>query len=502
MVEKKTKESNWVHFVGICGVTMAPLANELKKMGWFVTGSDKGIFPPMSEYLKERKIDIELGFKEEHMRFEHYRNLGVQLQQVSPGVQLRDQELGKLPDLVVVGNYVGLKNIEYLFAKKHKLPIKSYPEVLKEYLVKSNSIVISGTFGKTTSSALLSLIFQKASKIPSFMIGGLARNFKDGIKISKGKWSIIEGDEYISSRFDPKSKFFHYKAEFVLLTACAWEHTDFFKTEDDYIENFKEFIESLPKNGLVVANIQGENVKEVLKEARCKVVTYELNKLDTRLVDADWFNLPHKENNDIGEIIIFNKHTKEEFSLQTKLIGNHNKENIIGCCALARELSVDIEPIQKAVSEFEGIKRRLEIRFKEENLMVLDDHACSPPKVVGSLNALRDTFEDWHISIVFEPNVGNRTRNALPLFNGVFKNGDEVIIPHLKPVRSKRGAKRVTGKELADYLQSIDTNAKHIEDDEKLVDYVTSKDVGKHIICFMGSYGWRHMIEDVIEKKK
>lgn len=482
-------EKKWVHFIGICGVTMAPLANMFKNMGWFVSGSDKGIFPPMSDYLKQRKIDIELGFKEKHLQKVYYERKGL-------------KRLSKFPVLVVVGNYVGLNNTEFKFVKEKNLNFKSYPEVLEEYLVKSNSIVSAGTYGKTTTSALLALIFQVSGKNPSFMIGGLAQNFKDGIKNTNSKWSIIEGDEYISARYDSVSKFFHYKAEFVLLTSCAWEHTDFFKTEEDYVLNFKKFIGSLPKDGIVVANKNGENVQEVVKEARCKVISYELNKVDDKLAHADWLNLSHKEKGEMGEIVLYNRHTKEEFKVQTLLIGDHNRENIIGCCALARELGIKMEPIRKAVRKFDGIKRRLEVRFEEENFKLLDDHACSPPKVLGSLRALRSTFSDWYITIIFEPNVGNRTCEAMPLFKGVFDKADEVIIPHLKPVRTKEGLERVSGEGLARQLKKFEVKVRYIEKDDELVEYVSKKDVGKHIVCFMGAYGWRHMIEDVIEAKK
>ncbi len=475
-------EKHWVHFIGICGVTMAPLANMFKKMGWEVTGSDKGIFPPMSTYLKKRDIKIELGFKKDHLRGNYY--------------DLKSS----YPEFVIVGNYAGLKNVEYKFALENKLKVRSFPEILEEYLIKENSIVVAGTYGKTTSSGLLSLIFKEAGLNPSFMIGGLTKNFEDSIENSKSDWSIVEGDEYISARFDEVSKFFHYKPEFLMLTACAWEHTDFFKTEEQYIENFKKLMISIPKNGIIVANKIGENVAEVLKEARCKIVTYELNKLDNRLPKADWFNIPHKENPDIGEIVMFNRHTREEFQLETQLIGSHNKENIIGCAALARELDIEIESVIKAVEDYKGIKRRLEIRYEEENLKVLDDHACSPPKVKGSLKALNETYNDWHKTIVFEPNVGNRTEESLKLFKNTFKYANEIIIPHLKIVKTKTGEKRVDGKTLADYLQENGENVRYIEKDNELVDYISKKNVGKHIICFMGSYGWRRMIKEVIEK--
>lgn len=481
----------WIHVVGICGVTTAQIANMFKKKGWFVTGSDKGFFPPMSDYCKKRGLDIELGFKKKHLTKDYYKAKVKSLQLSAISHQ---------PDLVMVGNYAGLKNEEYQFAKKKGLQIKSYPEILNEYILAENSIVTAGTFGKTTTAALLALIFKKAGKKPSFMIGGLAKNFADGVVKDENKWSVIEGDEYISARFDPKSKFFHYEPEFLLLTSCAWEHTDFFKTEQEYVDNFKKLVEKIPKNGLIVANRVGENVKEVLKVARCKVVTYELNNVDENIAQSTWFNLSHKENKENGEIVIFNKNTQEEFELKTQLIGDHNRENIVGCVALARELGISAEVCAEAVADFKGIKRRLEVRFSEKNIKILDDFACSPPKVEGSLSALRNEFPEWHITIVYEPNVGNRTRKSLELFKGLFNRADEVVIPHLKPVKTKSGVRRVSGQELAEKLKDFGANAKYIEDDDRLVKYISEKKVGKHIICFMGAYGWRKMIVQTINK--
>jgi UDP-N-acetylmuramate: L-alanyl-gamma-D-glutamyl-meso-diaminopimelate ligase len=492
----------WIHFTGICGVTMAPLANMFKQKKWFVSGSDRGIYPPMSDYLKDRNIDIELGFDKKYLTKSYYEK------KLNKKLSIPDQ-----PDIVVVGNRVGLEYGEYKYARKKKMNTMSYAEVLRDHLVRSNSIVTAGTFGKTTTSALLALIFKTAKKNPSYMIGGISNNFKDGIKSTRSKWSIIEGDEYIAAQFDRRSKFLFYKPEFLLLTSCAWDHTDVFKTEDEYTQTFKDLVKKISRNGIIVANKNGDNVSDVLKEARCKVITYELNKMDSRVAQADWFNLAHKENKQLGEIVIYNKHTKEEFTVNTNLFGDHNRENIIGCAALARELDIDIASIQKAVKEFKGIKRRLEVRYEEENLKVIDDFASSPSKVTGSLSAIQKSFPDWHITIIFQPNVGNRMKDALKLYKGVFDQANEVIIPRIRKSRAKG---IVSAKELADYLASsvgaenlsgeataktdLQPKYKFIGSDEKLVNYVTNKNIGKHIICFMGSYGWRNMIEEVIKK--
>ncbi len=482
-------EKKWVHFVGICGVTMAPLAKMMKDEGYFVSGSDKGIFPPMSDYLRDNNIDIELGFKQKHLERSYYEEKGE-----------NNIRIHKFPDSIIAGNYIGQSNPEYKFAKEKGLQIKSFPQVLKERLIKSNSIVVAGTYGKTTCTALLVQIFKSAQMNPSYMIGGIPINLDEGIENTKGKWSIVEGDEYTSARFDMRSKFFHYKPEFLLLTSAAWEHTDVFKTRQDYIDNFKRLVQHIPQNGIIVAARNGKNLKEVLDEARCKVVTYEVNNIDKKIAKADWFNLPHKGNKETGEICIFNRNTKEEFSVKTNLIGQHNRENIIGCCALGRELGVPTEAVIGGVANFSGIRRRLELKFSEENLRIIDDHACSPPKVMGSLSALRERYSDWHISVVFEPNVGNRTEAAMPEFKGVFDQADKVIVPRLKPVKTKKGEQRIDGKKLAKFLDGYGIDVKYEPDDEKLVNYVSNEEVKKHIICFMGSYGFRRMIEEVVDE--
>ena len=476
-------KQKWIHFIGICGVTMAPCANMFKKKGWFVSGSDMGIFPPMSTYLKENEINIELGFKYLHLTRDYYKN----------------DKIADFPDIVVVGNFATIKNPELLFARKQNITVKSYPEILKEYLVKDNSVVIAGTAGKTTCAALVTKIFIEAGLNPSFMVGGIASDLPDSIHDSSSKWSIIEGDEYISARFDPVSKFFFYSAEFLLLTSVFWEHTDVFKSEDDYVNNFQKLISQISPNGLIVACSSKENVSEALKSARCKVVSYELNKSDNILPLSTWFNLPFREN--LNEILLYNRLTKQEILLKTNLIGDHNRENIIGSAALCLELNIKPEVVQKAVANFYGIKRRLEIKYQEENLIIFDDFASSPPKIAGSLEALRQTYKDYYITIIFEPNVGNRTPDALNLFKNIFHEADEVILPRFKHIK-KTSEDRITENDLLDTLKKEDVNAIFISDDNELVSYVKSKNVGKRIICFMGAYSFRGMIDQVVKEFK
>src|SRR3989338_8097667 len=165
-----------IHFIGICGVAMSALAAAFHKEGWDVTGSDVGFFPPISDYLKDNNISFYPGWHPEKMTE------------------------GGNPDIVVVGNVAGSANAEFIYARKNNLNYKSYPEVIAEYIVQKNSLVCAGTYGKTSTTALLTLILNKAGINPTYMFGGLSLNLPVSAKINntekKDGLSVLEGDEY------------------------------------------------------------------------------------------------------------------------------------------------------------------------------------------------------------------------------------------------------------------------------------------------------------------
>ncbi len=460
MEKSSEKTSSWIHFIGISGVTMAPIANAFKEQGWFVTGSDKGFFPPMSTYLIEKAITVEVGFRKEHLKREYYKE--------KYGDKL-NFDLGKHPDLVVIGASMGSKNPELLFAKEQKLKVKSYPQVLEKYEIKEGgSIVVSGTYGKTTITSLLVHIFQKAGENISFMIGALAKDIPDGVKLKDEdtKWSITEGDEYVSASFDQRSKFVHYHPNYLILTSAELDHTDIFPTKEAFIENFKNLAESVPSEGLIVANKNGENIDQVVENATAKVIFYEYDEKD--------------------------------FPYEEKLIGDHNRENIIAAATLARNLNLPSETIKEAVASFQGIKRRLEIRLDLEDAKVIDDFGSTPAKARGSLAAVKQEFSKYKIVAIFEPNAGNRTQEAVPLYDNVFKDAAEVIIPRLSSVKSKEGQMRLGGRDLAEVIAKTHKRVVYFTDDDKLIEYL-AKFKGKKVIVFMGSHGFRGMIERTIK---
>lgn len=191
------------------------LAMAMKKSDWKVTGSDVGIYPPISTYLKNNDVEYYTGW--------HAEKIGE-------------------PDLVVVGNVAGSENPEWQYVQENKIPYVSYPELIAKYFIRKNSIVCAGTYGKTTTSALLSWILTEAGLEPSYMFGGLPANegFLSAFITPATEWSVLEGDEYKTARWDNFPKFSHYSPTHLLLTAVEWDHADVYSTEESYFEAFQK----------------------------------------------------------------------------------------------------------------------------------------------------------------------------------------------------------------------------------------------------------------------
>ena len=492
-----------IHFIGICGVAMSALALTFKKAGWKVTGSDVGIYPPISDYLKNNGVDYYTGWH--------------------PDLMCKNGE----PDLVVVGNVAGSTNPEWLYTQEHKLEYKSYPELIAKYFVKKNSIVCAGTYGKTSTSALLSWILTQAGMEPSYMFGGLTINdfpsamlppppsspagyagqarpfvMKDG---DTDEWSVLEGDEYKTARWDNRPKFAHYSPTHLLLTAVEWDHADVYPTEEAYFRVFDELVKSVPKTGLIVAS-------EKISDLRFKIsdcVRYGQNENN----NYRYFDIKATGNGIEFKIT----HNSEILNLQSSIIGDYMAENITGAFAMAHQIGIDPEKIIKAVSEFKGLKRRLEKRF-EGKITVFDDIAHSPAKAESTLNTLGKIWkncppltkgrcpkgtEGSRVVAVFEPNTGNRQPEAIPSYDNKFNAADLVIIPELTRIKQDQTkSPPLEGEDLMKIISKTHPNVKFIPDDEKLIDLIIREAKAGDVVVFLGSHGFRGMIEALTTKLK
>src|SRR5438309_9093930 len=240
-----------VHFVGICGTAMASVAAAMQQKGVKVTGSDQHVYPPMSTFLAERRIEVISGYAE--------------------------QNLAHKPDLIVIGNAISRGNAEAEAVLDHKLRYCSLPELLKEFFIRGKrSLVVSGTHGKTTTTSLLAWVFEHNGLNPSYLIGGIPNNFEQGARFTDSEWFIIEGDEYDTAFFDKRSKFMHYLPEVALINNLEFDHADIFDNLEAIKTSFKHFIRLIPRNGLLLASGDDHNLAPLLNVTHCPVKRFGL----------------------------------------------------------------------------------------------------------------------------------------------------------------------------------------------------------------------------------
>src|SRR3989441_650559 len=251
MIQKMFSQIRSIHFTGICGTAMASAAAAMQEKGVKVTGSDQNVYPPMSTFLAERKIEVMSGYAEHN--------------------------LAHKPDLIVIGNAISRGNPEAEYALDHKLRYCSLAALLAEFFIRGKrSLVVAGTHGKTTTTSLLAWVFEHNGLNPSYLIGGIPNNFSQGARFTDSEWFIIEGDEYDTAFFDKRSKFTHYLPEVAVINNLEFDHADIFEDLAAVQTSFRRFINLIPRNGQLLANGDDPNLAPFLEVTHCPVKRFGL----------------------------------------------------------------------------------------------------------------------------------------------------------------------------------------------------------------------------------
>ncbi len=462
-----------IHVIGICGVATSALAIAFHKAGVKVTGSDKGFFPPVSTELEKAGIPFYAGWHPEKIA-----------------------ENG-MPDLIIAGaSGTSLSNPEIMYTKEKGISLLSFAEAIGKYVVRKNSVVCTGTWGKTTISALLSFILSEAGMRPSYFTGGVSLSHPTGV-ISDSDWSVVEGDEYQVSISDHRPKFVYYAPTHLLLTSVSWDHADLYPTEKSYFDTFEKLVKEVPKNGCIVACIDNEGVQRTLKSANDlttgrKVVKYGRNES----ADYSYHSLTQTENGLRFQI----SNGNECYEIVSPMLGGFNAQNITAAFAMARTIGIPADKIIASIKNFRGIKRRFEKRFEGE-ITVFDCHAPTPEKASAVLKELRAIYSGKIIAI-FEPNIGGREREAAAKYSNAFKDADTVLIPRLTKLKVAENDSNqpMEGIELATVISKTHKDCHCIEDDAELVETAVSQTKKGDIIVFLGSHGFRGMIEETVKR--
>lgn len=462
-----------IHLIAVCGVGMASLAGLLQSRGYRVTGSDQNIYPPMSLYLADLGINVLPGFREEHLNPE--------------------------PTLVVVGNSVSRSNPEVQELLRLGIPYVSFPEALKKFLIGSKlSIVVAGTHGKTTTTALMAWVLTKAGWNPSFFVGGVPVNFGTGFRDGKGNCAVLEGDEYDSAFFDKGPKFLHYKPDKVILTSVEFDHADIYRDLDHLKQAFQHLVEMIPATGTLLVCNEYSAAIEVSAYASCPTISYG---------DGGPTGWEARNIRIVNGKISFEPHFKgtSEGPVEIGLLGKHNVKNALAVYAMARGLGIAREILQEALATFLGVKRRQEIKGEVGGILVVDDFAHHPTAVTATLEAIKMTFPGRRLWAIFEPRSNTSRRR---IFEREFAQGlaaaDRVVISglyqpekipeaeRLSPERVTREINRLSGDGRALPLQPVD----------KIPHYVAHEAARGDVIVVMSNGGFNGVQEQILQLLK
>jgi UDP-N-acetylmuramate: L-alanyl-gamma-D-glutamyl-meso-diaminopimelate ligase len=388
-----------LHFIGICGTAMATLAAMLKARGHDVQGSDHGVYPPMSDFLAREGIRV----------FD-----GYQAGQITGDI-----------DSVVIGNAISRGNVELEEVLDRKIRFRSLPEAIRdEFLWDSRSIVLCGTHGKTTTTALTGWLFTAAGRDPSLLVGGIALNFDGSYRLGRGRDFIIEGDEYDSAFFDKTAKFLKYLPDIIVIGNLEYDHADIYPDMESLRTAFRRLVNLVPRNGRVIVGLDSPEAMAVASGARADITTFGLSP------DADWRAAEVRAE---GDSVTFEATRRGEplGHLRLPMFGTHNVLNALAAMAAGEAAGLTVDEMREGLATFKGVRRRLETRGIARGVTVFDDFAHHPTAIRETLKAVRAGYPGRRVWGVFEPRSATACRRIFQTdFADAFveSGADEAVI--------------------------------------------------------------------------
>jgi UDP-N-acetylmuramate: L-alanyl-gamma-D-glutamyl-meso-diaminopimelate ligase len=383
-----------IHLIAVCGVAMSALAGILKERGYEVSGSDENVYPPISTLLERLGISIRQGFRREN--------------------------LADHPDLVVVGNKVSRSNPEVEALLASGIPYVSLPQALAEFFIAARrSVVVAGTHGKTTSTAMLAWVLEAAGRDPSVMVGGDSLDFGGNYKLGNGACVVIEGDEYDTAFFDKGPKFLHYRPQALLLTAVEFDHADIYRDLEHVKAAFRQLVAILPAQAPLVVATDFPHARDVAK-THTPLTTFGLG--------AAW-QAANLRDNGTHTVFDITHNGTMECSVRIQQPGGINARNALGVFIMARALGLKPAEILPGLASFRGVARRQEKVGEWRGITLIDDFAHHPTAVAGAIAALRLRYPRRRLWAVFEPRSNTSRRKVFQReYVQAFASADAVII--------------------------------------------------------------------------
>lgn len=432
------------HLSGIGGAAMAPLAGMLAESGHRVTGSDTGVYPPASTLLESLGIRWTNGFNAAN--------------------------LDPAPDIVVLGNALSRGNPEVEAVLDHKIPYRSLPQTLEEFFLPGHdSLVVTGTHGKTTTTSMLSWILHHAGRSPNFLIGGVAENFGRSFGLGGGREFVLEGDEYDSAFYDKAPKFLHYHPQEIIITSLEFDHADIYENLAAIELQFRRLVNLVPRSGRIVAWGESETVRGVLQKAFCPVETYGF------APGVDWL---------VGDLEITDGETRFRVSRQGKevarvrmsLAGRHNVLNATAALAIAHGRGMSGREVADAMADFRGVLRRLEVKGDSAGILVVDDFAHHPTAIRATIEAARHRWPGRKVWGVFEPRSNTMRRKVFEAdVAASLATADAAVLGAVNRASLLTDDERMSPARVLESIRRAGRNAEGFDSSDEIADYLAAE---------------------------
>lgn len=467
------KPGQKIHLLGIGGSAMAPVAGMLREAGFRVSGSDSGVYPPASTLLDTLGISYFSTFDAAH--------------------------LDPAPDLVVVGNVIARGNAELEEVLERKIPYCSMAQMIENvFLPGKHSVVVAGTHGKTTTTALLAWIFEQAGKRPNFLVGGVAENFGKSYGLGGGEEFIIEGDEYETAFFDRGPKFFHYHPDSLVLTSVEFDHADIYADFSAYELAFRRLVNLVPRGGRVVcwgdAEESGPAMARVIERAFCPVERYGFQE------GNDWL-AGDLSAEDGGTRFRVARQGREfgEFFLSAS--GRHNVLNALAAMAVAHSRGISPEAITGALASFRSVRRRLEIKGEASGVLVVDDFAHHPTAVRATIEAVRSRWPGRRLWALLEPRSNSMRRRvfeeALPQALAL---ADRVILGGVFRAQQLGEEERLSPEGVAESVRKLGREARFIPDTQAIVELAAAEAQPGDLLLVMSNGSFDGLCDKLVKR--
>ena len=462
-----------VHVIGIGGSAMAPLAGMLRESGFRVTGSDSGVYPPASTLLDSLGIPFFRSFDAAH--------------------------LDPAPDLVVVGNIIARGNPELEEVLDRRIPYRSMPEILEEvFLPGRHSIVVSGTHGKTTTTALLAWIFHTAGRRPNFLVGGIAENFGKSYGLGGGEEFLLEGDEYETAFWDRGPKFFHYHPDDLILTSLEYDHADIYADFASYELAFKRLVNLVPRRGRVVVwgdvEDSGPAIRRAVEKAFCPVETYGFCEGD------DWL---------AGDLTIEGELTRFRVALKGREFGEfaisstgrHNVLNALAAIVVAHRRGISAESLARALETFRSVRRRMDVRGEPGGVLVIDDFAHHPTAVRATIEAARARWPRRRLWALLEPRSNSMRRRVFQeTLPASLALADRVVLSGVYRAQQLGDENRLDPESVAEGVRALGKDARVFPSADAIAAAVASEAQPGDVLLIMSNGNFDGLCDKLLKK--